>query len=179
MVKLCNLKGIMAVIAIIAVFLVETAKAQTTTNTQQAIQPIILVDTDITLEKVIKQFRGKKIYIDIWATWCKPCLTEFEHNEALKEMLAEHDVQQLYISLDFDDKPWIDFLHQNQYNLTGTHIRAKNGLHDSELLKLFFTNEKGNKELSVPRYVLINEKGKIMNVNAKRPSQLVAGEKLW
>jgi thiol-disulfide isomerase/thioredoxin len=80
MLKLCNLKGIMAVIAIIAVFFVETAKAQTTTNTQQAEQPIILVDTDITLEKVIKHFRGKKIYIDIWATWCKPCLTEFEHN---------------------------------------------------------------------------------------------------
>ena len=164
---------------IIAIFIMSVANSQTKTNTQQTEQPILHTDSINTLEEAIKPFHGKKIYIDIWATWCKPCLMEFAHYKALKEILNENDIQQLYISLDNDNKTWIDFINQNQYNLTGTHIRANNGLIGSDLLKLFFTNSEGEIELSIPRYILIDEKGNIMDKHAKRPYQLVSGEKLW
>ena len=143
----------------------------------QEIQPILFLEKIKTLEEAIKPFHGKIIYIDIWATWCKPCIMEFAHNETLKEILNEKDVQQLYISLDndFNDKNWKDII--KQYNLTGTHIRA-NREFSAEIVKLFFTNG-FNIEISIPRYILIDEKGNVMNDRAKRPSQLVAGEKLW
>ena len=169
----------MTMIVLIAMLVVGTINAQTEQNTQQAVQPIVVMDSINTLAEAIKPLHGKKIYIDIWATWCKPCLMEFAHNEALKKILAENDIQQLYISLDNENKTWIDFININQYNFTGTHIRANNGLLGSDLLKLFFTNAGGGIELSIPRYILIDEKGNIVEEHAKRPSQIVLGEKLW
>ena len=76
-----------------------------------------------------------------------------------------------------DDKKWKDCI--KQYNLTGTHIRLQAGGLGIDIQKLFLTNAKGEMEISIPRYVLIDEKGNIINNNAKRPSQLVSGEKLW
>ena len=177
--------GKMFMIVIIAMFITSVANAQTEPYTQQAVevQPIIMVtDTINSWEEVIKPLLGKKIYVDIWATWCKPCLMEFAYNEALKRILSENDIQQLYISLDNDpdsdnDKKWKDCI--KQYNLTGTHIRFQMGGLALDIQKLFLTNAEGKVDISLPQYILIDEKGNIINKHAKRPSQLVAGEKLW
>ena len=164
----------MATIIIIAISTARIANAQTEPNNQQAVQPLI-VENIKSLEEAIKPMYGKKIYIDIWATWCKPCLMEFAHNEALKKILEENDIQQLYICLDSDTnvKNWKDCI--KQYNLAGTHIRV-NKEFSSDILRLFFN---AGKMVSIPRYILIDEEGNIMVKNAKRPSQLVSGGKLW
>jgi len=170
-----------AMIFIVVMLIVSVTNAQTEPDTQQDIQSIIFVPDNIySWEEAIKPLQGKKIYVDIWATWCKPCLEEFAHNEALKKILTENDIQQLYISLDGnsdDDKKWRDCI--KQYNLTGTHIRLQGGKLGLEIQKLFFTNAKGGISISIPQYILIDEKGNIINKQAKRPSQLVSGEKLW
>ena len=124
-----------------------------------------------TLEEAVKPLQGKKIYVDVWATWCGPCLSEFAHNEALRKILSENNIQQLYISIDVDDNDqnWKNMI--NYYNLAGTHIRAN---------EEFRSNlQKPNPLPGIPWYMLIDEQGNIIEINAKRPSQLVAGEKLW
>jgi len=129
-----------------------------------------------TLKEAIKPLLGKKIYIDVWATWCGPCKVEFVHNEALKKMLAENDIQMLYISIDRDD---FDETWKNEikyHHLIGTHIHA-----NAELVKdlriLYTNNPEGG--IYIPWYILVDEQGNIMEKHAKRPSQLIAGEKLW
>ena len=109
------------------------------------------MDNINTLGEAIKPLQGKKIYIDIWATWGSPCLMEFAHNKKLKKNLAEKDVQQLYISIDnaLNDKKWKDYI--KQYNLTGTHICANGGL-SSDLFKLIFTND-GNLNINSSIYI--------------------------
>jgi len=125
-------------------------------------------ETINTLEEAVKPLQGRKIYIDVWATWCNPCLREFVHNDALKKILAENNIQQLYISVDRDDydQNWKNYI--KYYHLTGTHIRANKELYDNLLKQHNF----------IPRYILIDEKGNIMEEHAKSPSQLVSGEKL-
>jgi thiol-disulfide isomerase/thioredoxin len=132
-------------------------------------------ETINTLEEAIKSLQGKKIYIDVWATWCGPCIEEFKHNEALKKILTENNIQQLYISIDRDedDQKWKNAI--KQYRLTGTHIRTNKDF-QSYLSKLYSAE---NPHLAIPWYMLIDENGNIMEERAKRPSQLVAGEKLW
>jgi thiol-disulfide isomerase/thioredoxin len=127
-----------------------------------------------TLEEAVKPLKGKKIYIDVWATWCSPCRSEFKNNnEALKKILAENDIQQLYISIDDDvqNQLWLDMI--KFYNLTGNHIRV-NKEFETDLRKLFDKNG----GIGTPWYILVDENGNIIDKHAKRPSQLVAGEKL-
>jgi thiol-disulfide isomerase/thioredoxin len=127
-----------------------------------------------TLEEAVKSLKGKKIYIDVWATWCSPCKKEFANNEALKKILAENDIQQLYISIDDDERnqQWLDMI--KFYNLKGNHIRV-NKTFEADLAKLFDQNG----GMSIPWYILVDENGNIIDKHAKRPSQLVAGWKLF
>ena len=133
-------------------------------------------ETVNTLEEAIKPLKGKKIYIDVWATWCGPCKAEFAHNEALKKILAENDIQQLYISIDVDDKDqeWKDAI--KGFHLTGTHIRANKEFRNN--LMVLFSKNNERPSISIPWYILIDEQGNIMEERAKRPSQLVSGDKL-
>ena len=130
-----------------------------------------------TLEEVVKPFLGKKIYIDVWATWCGPCKVEFAHNETLKKILAEKDIQMLYISIDRaeQEQTWKNEI--KYHHLVGMHIHANSEL-NLNLMKLFSKNEE-RPYISIPWYILIDEQGNIMEEHAKSPSQLVAGEKLW
>jgi thiol-disulfide isomerase/thioredoxin len=127
-----------------------------------------------TLKEAIESLKGKKIYIDVWATWCSPCKREFKNNnEALKKILAENDIQMLYISIDYDkqNQQWLDMI--KFYNLTGNHIRV-NKAFEADLYRIFDHN--GN--IRIPWYILVDENGNIIDKHAKTPSQLVAGEKL-
>jgi len=125
-----------------------------------------------TLEEAIKSMRGKKIYIDVWATWCGPCQEEFKHTEILKQILKDKDkdIQILYISIDreMDDVRWRNLI--KYYNLEGKHIRTNENF-KQELYRKY--NASGT--IAIPWYILIDEEGNILQKHAKKPSQIVSG----
>ena len=144
---------------------------------EQTIQFIDNYEAVNTLEEAVKPLLGKKIYIDVWATWCSPCKEEFKHNEALKKILIESDIQSLYISIDRDDddQKWKNDI--KYYNLTGTHIRANKEFYGN-LMRQYDKKAK-DPYIEIPWYILIDEEGNIVEEHAKRPSQIVLGEKFW
>lgn len=121
-----------------------------------------------TLSDLIAEFKGKKLYIDVWATWCGPCKAEFKHNEELKKLLKEKGIEPVYISIDEDtkDKQWKDMI--KFYSLEGNHIRANKSLND-DLRKVFDRNGL----IAIPWYIMVDENGIITEKKAKAPSQLV------
>jgi thiol-disulfide isomerase/thioredoxin len=124
-----------------------------------------------TLEEAIRLLKGKKIYIDIWATWCSPCKEEFKHQQELKKILDRQDIQQLYISIDTDDRDrqWKEAV--KFYGLSGTHIRAGENL-SMDLYKRFDKKAKPP-YIAIPWYILVDENGNIVKEHADTPSDIV------
>lgn len=123
------------------------------------------------LDSALKVFKGKKLYIDVWATWCSPCKAEFAHKEALKKLLAKHGFEILYVSMDDDkrDEAWKKMI--KFYQLEGHHVRT-NKFFDSDLRRIFGQGD----QINIPWYLLVNQEGKIVVKDAERPSNLKALE---
>ena len=129
---------------------------------------ILTCDSTITsLEDAVKPFKGKVVYIDVWATWCGPCLKEFQYLPALKEKAHNMDVVYLYISIDRPEerKKWQKTIAYHQ--LKGYHL-----LVNEQLGKSLYT-ELGNERqiLSIPCFVIIDKTGKIAIRHAAAPSE--------
>ncbi|MBU2375578.1 MAG: TlpA family protein disulfide reductase, partial [Bacteroidetes bacterium] len=54
----------------------------------------------ITFDSLIKQNKGKVLYIDFWASWCVPCIQQIPSSLALQKDFQNLPIQFYYISLD-------------------------------------------------------------------------------
>lgn len=107
-----------------------------------------------TLKDCLSHFKDKKVYVDMWASWCGPCRLEFAKAEKLREVLSSNNIEILYISIDEDkdEKNWKDLIKYS--NLEGYHIRANSTL-CKDLLKI----QNSENGLYVPWHIMFDEKG--------------------
>ncbi|QKJ32008.1 TlpA family protein disulfide reductase [Mucilaginibacter mali] len=127
-------------------------------------QHLLASNTINSFDELLTNFKGKTVFIDMWATWCGPCKAEFEFNPDLKKYLVANNVQMLYISMDKDeaDKQWQEMI--KYYDLGGNHVRTTDNLRN-DLMKIFWDG----KGYAIPRYVIVKD-GKIVEKDAKRPA---------
>ncbi len=109
----------------------------------------------------LSDFRGKYVYVDIWATWCGPCRRELPHLEKLQEKYADKDIVFLSVSIDEDKNAWIKMVQEKQ--MKGIQLIAVQGW-ESDICKSY-----GIK--SIPRFLLIGQNGEIIYSKAERPSR--------
>lgn len=105
---------------------------------------------------------GKFTYIDVWATWCGPCVKEIPHLEKLVERFKENpNVQFISISIDANEAAWHKKIEKDnpqwaQYIING-EVEAQ------------FSKDWGIS--GIPRFIMINKDGTIFSGDATRPSQ--------
>ncbi|GEM_PF-2454825 len=114
------------------------------------------------VEVPLSDLKGKRVYIDVWATWCGPCIREIPALKKLEAELHGENVEFVSISIDNvkDKEKWLDFIAEKE--LTGLQLMAE-GDWKSDIATAY--NIKG-----IPRFLLIDEAGKIISANAPRPS---------
>jgi thiol-disulfide isomerase/thioredoxin len=114
---------------------------------------------------LIKRFEGKNLLVDIWATWCHPCIEDFKHKESIHSFMESGQIEVLYVSIDkqqWDDR-WRQSIKINA--LEGNQFRASTKF----ILDMWSTI--GDLQGAIPRYVLIDKQGQIFRSTAARPSK--------
>lgn len=104
-------------------------------------------------EKVsLKDFRGKVIFLDFWASWCIPCIQNQSKAQALRERYKDNVVF-LNVSLDQHEASWKNMIEM--FGRDGVHLQAKEG-YNASVSKLFHIN-------SVPSYWVIGRDGRLVS----------------
>ncbi|MFK7908722.1 MAG: TlpA family protein disulfide reductase [Chitinophagales bacterium] len=103
--------------------------------------------------------KGSVVYVDVWATWCKPCIAEFPHSKELMKKYDERDVSFVYCSIDSDRNAWLQFLEKDK-DFGGVHLIEKE---EGKILESY-------QIIGVPRYILIDSEGKLVDSDAPKPS---------
>ena len=118
------------------------------------------------IPELLKSFKNKPVFIDLWATWCTPCLEEFKYSKPLYEYLNKNGIEIIYVSFDKekDDLIWRKRIDENK--LFGNHIRANKLLQDS-LTTLIWG---GIDAYSLPNYLLFDRNGKLVNKDNLHPN---------
>jgi thiol-disulfide isomerase/thioredoxin len=116
----------------------------------------------------LDDLKGKYIYMDIWATWCGPCIAEIPALKKTEEAYHNKNIEFVSISIDEikDHEKWKKMIVEKE--LGGMQLFADNNW-ESQFIEEYLIK-------GIPRFILLDPKGKIVSANAPRPSndQLIA-----
>lgn len=85
------------------------------TNEKKSINNSLLVDLQGN-EFSLNSYKGNVIILNIWATWCKPCIAEFESLEKAKEKFDNKNIKIVAVSNENLDLI-LNFVEKRQFNL--------------------------------------------------------------
>lgn len=110
----------------------------------------------------LESLKGKFIYIDVWATWCGPCVAEIPALKAVEKEYHGKNIE--FVSISIDDKKdfekWKKMVTDKE--LKGIQLFADNDW-KSDFVKNYAID-------GIPRFILLDTEGKIVNADAPRPS---------
>ena len=95
--------------------------------------------------------KGKKIFVNLWATWCPPCMAEIPSIEALASKVDKEKTVFIMLSLDGNFEVAKKFAKKNNMQLP-VHYPAE------DLPAMFKTD-------GIPATFIFNEKGELIKAN--------------
>ena len=117
--------------------------------------------------KTLKDFKGKYVYIDVWATWCKPCKVEHTFLKQLEEHFSyNNELQIISISTDREYDKWEKYITKN--SIKGVQLYSGS---NSDFVKFYDIG-------ALPRFIFLDKEGKVISPDEIRPSNSKTLEKL-
>lgn len=110
----------------------------------------------------LDELKGKYTYIDIWATWCAPCLAEVPYLKKLEKTYHGKNINFLSVSIDVpkDVEKWKQMIGDKE--LGGIQVITDKGP-TAEFIGDYFVS-------TIPRFILIDPQGAVVDKDAPRPS---------
>lgn len=106
----------------------------------------------------LSDLRGKYVYVDIWATWCGPCCAEIPYLEKLEKEYHGKNITFLSVSVDADKDKWKKKVIGDKMGGIQINVGQGNSISKDYMIR------------GIPRFMLFDMEGKIVSVNAPRPS---------
>lgn len=108
----------------------------------------------------LADFKGKYVYIDVWATWCGPCKQQIPYLQSLEEKYHNKNIEFVSISVDQPNKKedWKKMISDKK--MSGVQLFANNDPGFQQAYQIS----------GIPRFILIDPQGNIVDANAPRPS---------
>ena len=106
----------------------------------------------------LTSFQGSMVYVDVWATWCGPCIAQIPALEQLQKDYKEENIVFMSVSVDTDKDAWLKMLHEDQ--LQGVQLWADGWSEITRSYAIF----------GIPRFLLFDPDGKVISVDAPRPT---------
>jgi len=98
----------------------------------------------------LSQFNEKAVFLDFWASWCGPCISNLAFLRQIKAQMADQQVVFLNISLDKSTSAWRKAVAEHE--IKGIHVRAHGW--GSEVAKSYNVT-------SLPEYYIVDAQGLI------------------
>lgn len=110
----------------------------------------------------LSDFKGSNVFIDVWATWCMPCIAEIPALKALEKDYHGKNIKFLGIAIDKekDFDKWATMVADKE--LGGTQLFADNDF-KSKFIEDYLIK-------TIPRFIILNENLEVVFADAHRPS---------
>jgi len=119
------------------------------------------------VKSILEKYKGKVVYLDVWATWCAPCISEMANSKKLRNRFVGKDVVFLYLCISSPtESTWQNLIAG--HNIQGEHYFLSNA-QSAELAREFNISY-------IPWYLIIDKEGNV--ANAERPSSTKTAAKI-
>jgi len=147
-----------------------TGRGQSDTTNDQVVKAYLSGDPDI---KEIPDFgmvdtalspvslgslKGKYVVLDFWASWCGPCMYEYPYLEKLKTVFKGKNIEFVSVSCDEQIGSWKSAIVR--HHMDG---RLQWLVSDLAILRAL-------KIARVPRFVLLDKEGRVIDADLTKPS---------
>ena len=95
------------------IIIIISCKEKIEKNRNQVLPTLVTLENE---EFQLEELKGNVIILNLWATWCKPCIAEFKNLEESKNLFKENDVKIIAVSNEPIDKI-SEFLKRKSFDL--------------------------------------------------------------
>lgn len=108
------------------------------------------------LDSIIHENKGKVLFVDLWATWCGPCLNGMKTAKEIMPRYKDKDIEFIFLCVNSSEENWRGIL--SKYKVGGKHYYCDN--EQSKDIRSALGVE------GIPHYMIINKNGHIVQTKS-------------